>query len=97
VLHALAVLLIVGLLLIAAWLLGALGLPLFTFGALLVAGLAMIAIWLARAMPWPAGLRIRHCSLAGWVGIAVIAISAFMPWMRVTETDPDGADGVDEA
>jgi hypothetical protein len=77
----------VGLALIAAGLAGALGVNLFAFIVLVIAGLTVIAIWLARAVPWPGALGIRPCLLAGWVGVAVIAISAFLPWMRVTETD----------
>jgi hypothetical protein len=82
----LAVVYIAGLAMIAVWLLGALGPPLFLFAVLLIAGLAAIAIRLARALPWPAALRFRHCSLAGSVAVAMVVLSAFLPWIRITPT-----------
>ena len=51
---------------------------------LAIAGLAVLAIRLARAVPWPAALPIRHCTLAAWAGVAVIALSVFLPWWKVT-------------
>lgn len=60
---------------------------------LLIAGLAVIAIRLARAAPGPAALPIRHCSLVAWVGVAVIALSGFLPWWKVTEAGYVRAEG----
>jgi formate hydrogenlyase subunit 3/multisubunit Na+/H+ antiporter MnhD subunit len=57
---------------------------LLAIGGLLIAGLAVIAIRIARAVPWPAALPIRHCSLIAWTGVAVITLSVFLPWWKVT-------------
>jgi hypothetical protein len=53
----------------------------------LIAGLAVITIRLARAVPWPAGLRAWHCALVGWLGVAVVVTSAFLPWESVVRVE----------